>query len=109
MGDPASAIIASSLLSTAGGAATAARQQSAQKRIHAQQISNQNELTRQKRVAEVAALTAKRQEGTTRNRLVEAKGTQLSNQALAGRGIKARPTGSFSGISTNVLDEGANV
>jgi hypothetical protein len=107
MGVP-QAIIASALLSAGGSAVAQRRQQGAQKRIASQQLQQREELARKTRVASTKKVEAGRQAETTRNRLISAKGLQLQNRALANRGITGRNTGSFQGLSQNVLDEGAN-
>jgi hypothetical protein len=102
--------IIGALFSSGVGAASAAAQgnaqRRAQKRIAKESLKSSADLARKGRVASGQEVEAERQAGVASDKLAKAKGRQISNTALAQKGIKARPVKSFADISQAVLDEG---
>lgn len=103
------AIIASSLISAASSQVAASKQRSSSRKIAAAKLEQDRKLARAERSAQLEGVEKERQSARAQDRLVAAKGTQLSNQALGLKNIKARPLKSFSDITRNVLDEGSSV
>lgn len=103
----AGAIIASGLLSAGAGAVTAQKQRSSQKRLAAKGREQTENMNRLKRIKDKEAVDRERAGERTKSRLAAAVGRTVQGRQLGKRGIKARPTGSFADITSNVLDEGA--